>query len=164
MQNKKTKLANFDEFEVVIEIPQGSNQKFEINEKTGKFEVNFAFKDLTYPFNYGFIPNTLAEDGDPIDVNVFANKPLKTGDVVKVRPIGIMKMKDRGKQDNKIFAVVIGDAEFDALQDIKDLSELQKTEFLEVYKEIAKQKNKITIFESYSNRAEAIEEIKNSLT
>lgn len=144
-------------FDAIIEIPKGSNQKFEIDEATGEFKVNFVFKDLVYPFNYGFVPHTLAEDGDPIDVNLLTDAPLKTGDKIKFRPIGIMKMKDRGKQDNKILAVLENDESY---QNINDLSENQKQEYIELYQEIARQKNKVTVFEGFGNEKEAIEDIK----
>jgi inorganic pyrophosphatase len=150
-------------YEVIIEIPAGSSEKFEINEVTGEFEVNFVFKDIGFPFNYGYFPNTLADDGDPVDVAVFADAPLKTGDKVLVQPFGVMKTKDRGQQDNKILAVKVGDQVAKKYKDITDLSEEQKAAFESFYSEVGRQKEKEIICEGFGSKAEAEAEIQNSI-
>lgn len=94
------------EIYVVVEIPQGSNVKYELDkEKNVLFVDRFLHTSMYYPFNYGFIPQTLADDGDPVDVLVVCENPVFPGSVIKVKPIGVLIMEDEAGQDEKIIAV-----------------------------------------------------------
>jgi len=101
------------EFNAVIEIPLGSSVKYELDKQSGLIKVDrILYSAAYYPANYGFIPRTLAEDDDPLDVLVFAQEAVVPLTVVSARAIGLMTMIDAGKKDHKIIAVAIGDPEF----------------------------------------------------
>ena len=94
------------EVNVVVEIPQGSSIKYEIDKASGAVTVDrFIHAAMVYPFNYGFIPHTHAEDGDPIDVLLISAQPVIPGCVVPARPIGMLEMEDEAGMDTKILAV-----------------------------------------------------------
>ncbi|BAT18926.1 inorganic diphosphatase [Asaia bogorensis] len=95
-----------DDINVVIEIPQGSSVKYEVDKESGAVFVDrFLFTPMYYPAAYGFIPNTLAADGDPADALVLAPGPIVPGAVIRARPIGMLKMEDESGQDEKIICV-----------------------------------------------------------
>ncbi len=95
-----------EEVNVVVEIPQGSAIKYELDKKSGAMVVDrFIHAAMVYPFNYGFVPHTLAEDGDPIDVLLISYQPVFPGSVVSARPIGMLEMEDEAGIDTKILAV-----------------------------------------------------------
>ena len=127
---------------VVIEIPKGSNVKYEIDEESGAVMVDrILYTAMFYPFNYGIVPQTLMPDGDPVDVLVVSNEPLYPGTVIRVRPIGVLEMEDEEGIDHKIIAVPVGkiDPRFEGIKDIKDLPEAflnQIRHFFEHYKEL----------------------------
>jgi len=131
---------------VVVEIPQGSSIKYEVDKESGAVFVDrFLFTAMYYPFNYGFIPNTLAEDGDPTDVLVISSQPVAPGSVIRSRPVGMLEMEDEEGIDTKIIAVPVSklDPSFDNVQDVADLpkSTLDKIKhFFEHYKELEKGK------------------------
>lgn len=110
------------EFTTIIEIPMGSSVKYELDKKTGLLKVDrLLYSAVYYPANYGFIPQTLAEDDDPLDVLVLCQEPVAGLTLVEARAIGLMTMVDTGKNDHKIVAVATGDPEF---QQFKGLHEL----------------------------------------
>ncbi len=127
---------------VVIEIPQGSSIKYEVDKESGAVFVDrFLFTAMYYPFNYGFIPNTLAEDGDPTDVLVISSQPVVPGSVIRSRPIGMLEMEDEEGIDTKIIAVPVSklDKTFDDIKEVSDLPQatLDKIKhFFEHYKEL----------------------------
>lgn len=130
------------EVNVVIEIPQGSPIKYELDKESGFMKVDrFAFTTMVYPFNYGFIPNTHAEDGDPVDVLVISTYPVQPGCYISVRPIGMLEMEDEAGIDTKILAVPVEkvDPFFAHIKDIGDLNEIEKKKiqhFFNHYKEL----------------------------
>lgn len=112
-----------EKMNVIIEIPKGSKNKYEIDKETGLIaldRVNSTSQD--YPFEYGFIPQTLWDDGDAIDVILLATYPLFPGVLVKARPVAIMGMIDSGEGDDKIIAVPVSDPRWDDVQDLEDLN------------------------------------------
>ncbi|NPA13264.1 MAG: inorganic diphosphatase [Aquificae bacterium] len=131
-----------EEINVVVEIPQGSSIKYEVDKESGAVFVDrFLYTAMYYPFNYGFIPNTLADDGDPTDVLVISSQPVAVGSVIKSRPIGMLEMEDEDGIDTKIIAVPVSklDKTFDNIKDITDLPQalLDKIKhFFEHYKEL----------------------------
>lgn len=111
-----------EEFTAVIEIPMGSSVKYELDKKTGLLKVDrVLYSAVYYPANYGFIPQTFAEDDDPLDVLVLCQEPVAPLSLVEARAIGIMTMVDSGKQDHKILAVALGDPEFNHFREAGEL-------------------------------------------
>jgi len=95
-----------DEIYVVVEIPMNSYVKYEVDKETGAVFVDrILYTAMIYPFNYGFIPSTLEEDGDPVDVLVLSHEPVFPGTVIPARPIGLLEMEDEEGPDSKVIAV-----------------------------------------------------------
>src|SRR5438552_7165232 len=110
------------EFNVIIEIPMGSSVKYELDKRTGLIKLDrVLYSAVYYPANYGFIPQTLAEDDDPLDVLVLCQEPVVPLTLVQARAIGLMTMMDSGKRDHKILAVAVHDPEFNAFQEASEL-------------------------------------------
>ncbi len=135
-----------EEINVVVEIPQGSAIKYELDKESGYLMVDrFAFTTMVYPFNYGFVPNTHAEDGDPADVLVISTYPVHPGTVIPARPIGMLEMEDEEGIDTKILAVPLDKVD-PFLSEIKDIHDLNETtrkkiqHFFNHYKELEKGK------------------------
>ena len=131
-----------DDVYVIIEIPKGSNVKYELDEETGAVFVDrILYTAMFYPFNYGIIPQTLMPDGDPADVLVITHESLLPGTVIRVRPIGVLEMEDEEGIDHKIIAVPIEkvDPKFANVRDVNDLPKAvlnQIKHFFEHYKEL----------------------------
>lgn len=127
-----------DEFTVVIEIPKGSQNKYEIDKESGLISLDRVLYGANfYPMDYGFVPQTLWEDGDALDAFVVTTNELFPGCVVKVRPVGVLSMIDDGESDDKLICVPVKDPRFDGIKDLADLpAHLVKeaTHFLETYK------------------------------
>jgi len=104
----------------VVEIPKGSRAKFEW--KNGRWKLS-RFTHEDYPAAYGFIPGTMADDGDALDVLILSSRPLSTTDVTRVRPIGILRMIDRGYRDNKVLAVDVDDPKWGWVKDLETIPE-----------------------------------------
>lgn len=103
----------------IVEIPKGRRSKFEIDKKTGLFKLDrYLFSSSHYPGDYGFIPRTLAEDGDALDVLVMVNEPTFTGCLIETRVVGLFRMRDRGKNDFKVLGVPNPDPLFGEFEDI----------------------------------------------
>lgn len=125
---------------VVIEIPSGSKCKYELDKVAGIIRVDRIIASAVYyPGNYGFIPQTLAEDGDPIDALVLSQISFHPGIIVRSRPIGVMRMTDSGEPDDKILCVPMHDPHYSQIQSVTDLpqpmlAEIQ--EFFRVYKNL----------------------------
>lgn len=124
----------------LIEIPNGSNVKYEIDKLSGAVVVDrMLFSAMYYPANYGFVPSTLAEDGDPADILVLNPQPLQAGCVIACRLIGILVMEDEAGMDEKLLAVPISsiDPNFDEIKSIEDVPSAQLAKiknFFETYK------------------------------
>ena len=128
---------------VLIEVPVGGQPiKYELDKEAGTLVVDrFLYTPMTYPGNYGFVPHTLSEDGDPIDVLVCNTRPLVPGCVVNVRPIGVLIMEDDSGKDEKIIAVPSSHLTkryegIDNFSDLPDITLLQIQHFLEHYKDL----------------------------
>lgn len=110
------------EFVAIIEIPMGSSVKYELDKKTGMLKLDrILYSAVYYPANYGFIPQTFAEDDDPLDVLVLCQEPVAPLTLVKARAIGLMTMVDSGKKDHKILAVAMHDPEFNGFDEASQL-------------------------------------------
>jgi len=127
-----------EELNVIIEIPKNSNNKYEVDKETGLIKLDRAnYSAAAYPFDYGFVPQTLWEDGDPLDVIVLATFPLHPGILVAVRPVAVMDMIDSGDSDAKVIAVPVEDKRWEDVQDLADLNKHMLKEFqhfFETYK------------------------------
>jgi inorganic pyrophosphatase len=108
---------------VIIEIPKESRNKYEIDKETGLIALDRVLHTAQqYPFDYGFVPQTLCEDGDALDIVLLTTSPLMTGILVRVRPVGMLPMVDGGEKDEKILAVPINDPRFADIQDLGDVN------------------------------------------
>jgi len=131
-----------DEIYVLIEIPLGSNIKYEMDKETETIFVDrILFTSMVYPFNYGYIPGTLEEDGDPVDVLVLGYDPVVPGSIIKARPIGVLEMEDEKGYDMKVIAVPVSkiDPRFEDIKDVEDIPSIIKEKikhFFEHYKEL----------------------------
>ncbi len=131
-----------DEVNVVIEIPQGSGVKYEMDKESGLLFVDrILYTSMVYPFNYGFIPGTLEEDGDPVDVLVVSYEPLAPGSVIRCRPVGVLLTRDEKGPDAKVIAVPAPkiDPRFAEIDDVSKLPEALRRKiehFFEHYKEL----------------------------
>ncbi len=110
------------DFQAVIEIPLGSNVKYELDKRSGLLKVDrIIHSAVFYPANYGFIPQTYAEDNDPLDVLVLCQEPVQPLSLIRARAIGVMTMIDSGASDDKIIAVATNDPEFNTYIEAHDL-------------------------------------------
>ncbi|OQS14379.1 inorganic pyrophosphatase [Nocardia donostiensis] len=128
------------EFDVTIEIPKGSRNKYEVDHETGRVRLDrFLFTSMGYPADYGFIENTLGEDGDPLDALVLLPESVFPGVIVEARPVAMYKMTDEAGGDDKILCVPAGDPRWDHIQDLKDVPEFELAaikHFFERYKDL----------------------------
>lgn len=136
-----------DTMNVIVEIPKFSKNKYEIDKETGIIALDRVMHTAQdYPFDYGFVPQTLFDDGDALDVVLLTTYPLMPGILVKARPVAIMEMTDGGDRDDKVVAVPVDDPRFNEVQDLEDLNKhfiKEMTHFFETYKKI--QNKEVTI-------------------
>ncbi|GAA1520076.1 inorganic pyrophosphatase [Brevibacterium iodinum ATCC 49514] len=105
-----------------IEIPQGSRNKYEVDHETGRVKLDrYLYTSMQYPADYGYIEDTLGNDGDPLDVLVLLPEPLFPGVLIDIRPIGMFQMEDEAGGDDKVLAVPAGDPRWDSYTDISDV-------------------------------------------
>jgi len=156
-----------NEFNVIIEIPKGSYNKYEIDKETGLIALDRAnYSAAPYPFDYGFVPQTLWGDGDALDVIVLTTYPLQVGILVKVRPVAAMDMTDTGESDMKIIAVPVDDKRFEDIHDLGDLNKhnlKEFTHFWETYKELKKGEKGTVSINGIYDRAHAVKSVGESI-
>lgn len=149
---------------VIIECPKGTKNKYEIDKETGLIKLDRAMKtSQDYPFDYGFVPQSLWDDGDALDVVLLTTYPLAPGILVEARPVGIMHMIDGGEGDDKILAVPKSDPRWDNVRDLKDINEYTIKEirhFFETYKSI---ENKQVVIDGCEGREVAHEAVRKGL-
>ncbi|QGU05564.1 inorganic diphosphatase [Corynebacterium comes] len=143
--------------EVIVEIPKGSRNKYEVDHETGRvFLDRYLFTPMAYPADYGFIEHTLGEDGDPLDALVISPEPVYPGVVVSARIVGVFKMTDEAGGDDKLLCV-IDDPRFDQFQELEDISSFTRDEiehFFVHYKDL--EPNKEVTGSGWGNREEAV--------
>ena len=143
-----------EEMNVIIEIPKGSHNKYEIDKKTGVIKLDRVMHSAQdYPFDYGFVPQTLWDDGDALDVVVLTTYALAPGILVEARPVGIMHMTDSGEADEKIIAVASGDPRYAHVHDIADANQHVLKEiahFFATYKQIQKKEVIVGEYEGHT--------------
>jgi inorganic pyrophosphatase len=133
-----------NEFTAVIEIPLNSSHKYELDKATGLLKLDRVLHSAVhYPANYGFIPQTLADDGDPLDVLILMSEPVYPMTILKARPIGLMTMMDQDELDYKIIAVAVHDPEYNTYHDVHELPQHRLAvirRFFEDYKTLEKKR------------------------
>ncbi|KAJ0616469.1 putative inorganic diphosphatase [Helianthus annuus] len=151
-------------FNCVIEISKGSKVKYELDKKTGLIKVDrVLYSSVVYPHNYGFVPRTLCEDNDPLDVLVIMQEPILPGCFLRAKAIGVMPMIDQGEKDDKIIAVCADDPEYRHYNDIKELPPHRLAEIRRFFEDYKKNENKEVAVNEFLPAAEAIEVVKHSM-
>jgi len=151
-------------FDVTIEIPAGSRNKYEVDHESGRIRLDrLLFTSTRYPHDYGFVDNTLGQDGDPLDALVILQEPTFPGCVIKCRTIGMYRMRDEAGGDDKLLCVPASDPRMEHLRDIFHVSEFDRLEiqhFFGVYKDL--EPGKSVEGATWTGRSEAEEEIADS--
>jgi inorganic pyrophosphatase len=151
------KPGSLEAITTVVEIPHGSKNKYEIDKETGLIALDRVLHSAQeYPFNYGFVPQTLWDDNDALDVIILATHPIPAGILVRVRAVAIMNMMDSGEADDKIIAVPIDDPRWAKVNDLGDVNPhtLKEMEhFFATYKQLQNKEVKVT---GFKGRAEAL--------
>jgi inorganic pyrophosphatase len=149
------------EFDVVIEIPKGQRNKYEMDHASGRIRLDrMLFTSTRYPADYGFVEDTLAPDGDPLDALVLLEEPTFPGCLIRCRAIGMFRMRDEKGGDDKVLCVAATDPRMAHLHDLSDVSDFDKLEiqhFFEVYK--ALEPGKVVEASRWVGRQAAYEEI-----
>ena len=149
-----------DEINVIVEINKGSKNKYEIDKETGLIALDRALHTAQdYPFDYGFVPQTLWDDNDALDVVLLTTYPLAPGILVRARPIAIMGMVDGGEADDKVIAVPVDDPRWADVKDLKDINKhtLKEIEhFFMTYKQIQKKEVFVSGFKEAGEAREAV--------
>lgn len=153
-----------EEITVVIEINKGSLNKYELDKESGLIKLDrVSHTSQTFPFDYGFVPQTHWHDGDPLDVIVITTSPLMPGVLVDVRPVAVMDMIDSGESDAKIVAVPVGDPRFAHVKDLSDVNAHFIKEVTHFYENYKKLQNKIVTIPTVRGAKEAKEVILESI-
>lgn len=152
-----------EKINVLIETPHGSSNKYELDKEMGLIRLDRAnYSGIPFPFNYGFIPQTLWGDGDAVDVVLLTSFPIPSGVLVPARPIAFMEMNDTGEDDAKIIVVPVEDRRWDDVQDVSDLNQHMVKEiknFFETYKNLKGKSAAVTVGE-FKDKKVALEAIK----
>jgi inorganic pyrophosphatase len=153
------------QFDVTIEIPKGQRNKYEVDHDTGRVRLDrYLYTSMAYPTDYGFIEDTLGEDGDPLDAMVLLPEPLFPGVLVEARPVGMFRMVDEKGGDDKVLCVPAGDHRWDLIQDIGDVPQFELDvikHFFSQYK--ALEPGKFVKTADWVDRAEAEAEVHRSV-
>lgn len=148
----------------VIEIPKGSNNKYEYDKEIESFILDrVLFSPMFYPGEYGLIPNTLWDDGDPMDILVITNQPTFTGCIIETKVIGVLKMIDSGESDYKIIGVPVNDPNYKNVEDIFDIEESFLNKIVHFFKEYKTLEDKKTEILGWGNKDEAYSYVEDSI-
>lgn len=165
--NNSTKLKIGEQYPCVcnafIEIPSGSKVKYEYDENLSLLYVDrILYSSVVYPHNYGFIPETIAEDGDPLDILVIMQEPVYPGVYLKARIIGVLHMLDQGVCDHKIIAVHANDPEYKLVHELSDLANHRMVEIQTFFADYKKNEQKDVQVLTFGTKSEAYEIIINN--
>lgn len=154
--------GNKEALTVVVEINKGSHNKYEIDKRNGLIALDRVMHTTqNYPCDYGFVPQTLWKDGDPLDVVLLTSYPLFPGVIVKARPVGLMHMVDAGDADDKVIAVPVEDPRWDHVKDIQDINPhilKELSHFYETYKQLQGKEVSVAGFKGRAEAEAAFEE------
>ena len=149
----------------VIEIPQGSRAKYEIDKESGLLRLDrIIYSSFYYPCNYGFIPQTYGGDHDPLDILVITSQPVQALCLMDAKVVGVMQMIDQGEADDKIIAVAANDPSVNHFNDIEELPKHFFSELRHFFEEYKKLENKTVMVEEFGNRESAYEIIREALS
>jgi inorganic pyrophosphatase len=150
-------------FNVVIEIPKGSKVKYELDKPSGMLRVDrILYSSVMYPANYGFLPRSYCDDGDPLDVLVLGNEPVVPLALLRARAIGVMHMVDEGAMDDKIIAVHVDDPAFEEYRDIAELPKHLLREIKRFFEDYKTLEHKAVRVDEFGGSAEAITTVRQS--
>jgi len=151
-------------FTAVVEIPLGSSNKYELDKGSGLLKLDrVLYSAVHYPANYGFIPQTLADDGDPLDVLILAAEPVYPMTLVTARPIGLMTMMDQNELDYKIIAVGIHDPEYNTYHDVHELPKHRVAVIKRFFEDYKTLENKRVVVDDILPALETVSVIEKSL-
>ncbi|MBI1833934.1 MAG: inorganic diphosphatase [Candidatus Andersenbacteria bacterium] len=161
MSFKNIPFGTFDVFNVVIEIPDGSRNKYEYDEAQDKIILDFVFSEtFRWPYNYGYVPQTRGGDGDALDAVVFSNSAIESGTVVPVRAVGMIELLDRGEVDNKLLTIPAADQTQAAFHDLPDLPAEYRERLEQLFIDLAREKQKKIEVLGFRNKERALKELK----
>ena len=161
---KKIPFGEIDAFNVMVEVSEGGAKKYAYDTEMEAVKLSRVLYDgLVMPFNYGFIAQTENADSNHLDVFILCTHPLSRGTVVECRAIGMLKMNDRGKQDNKIIAVPLNESRMENLQDITDWPESEQEKILNFYRQASVQWDSTIELLGFANKESAKKEILRTL-
>ncbi|HEX8075266.1 MAG TPA: inorganic diphosphatase [Thermoleophilaceae bacterium] len=147
----------------IVEIPKGSRNKYEYDHEHGGIKLDrFLFSSMVYPTDYGFIPETLGLDEDPLDAMVCVSEPTFPGCLIEVKPIALFRMEDDKGIDDKVLCVPLQDPSWNTLEELDDISKQLRdeiTHFFSVYKDLEQKKVKV---DGWYSRQDALKEIEAS--
>jgi inorganic pyrophosphatase len=153
-----------DEINIVVEISKGSKVKYELDKDTGLLEVDrVLYSSVVYPENYGFIPQTLADDDDPLDAIVLMQEPIQPMSLLEVRPIGLLPMVDEGENDENILCVHVEDPQYEAFTHVNELPEHRLNEIKQFFKEYKNLEGKEVEVGEISGPEDAVEYIRRAI-
>lgn len=148
----------------VVEIPKGSRNKYEYDKDKEAFALDrVLYSPFHYPAEYGIIPQSLWDDGDPMDILVIMDEPTFPGCVIECRPIGVMRMIDSGDSDDKILAVPVNDVRYQDVKDISDVPQSLLNEITHFFEDYKKLEGKTTEVKGWENAQAAFESIEHSI-
>lgn len=153
-----------DAVNAIIEISEGSKNKYELDKKTGMLMADrVLYSAVHYPANYGFIPKTFCDDQDPLDILVLCQEAITPMCIVQCRPIGMMSMRDEKGQDDKIIAVHLGDPAYNTYEDISALPKHRLHELRRFFEDYKALEHKEVVVDHFRGRIDAVHTIKEAL-
>lgn len=163
MSFKDIPFGTKEKFNIVVEIQKGDPNKYEYSEELDNLILDWVFTEgFSFPFNYGYIPQTRGGDGDALDVFIIGDQPLEPGVIVQCKAIGIIELLDRGEQDDKVIAVPLADPKYSKFNEIEELPFDYKKIFEEFFAGLGKQKSKTLEIKGFHNSGRAMKEIGDS--